>query len=146
MYIADTLSRGMSPSKTVGSQKREEIFLTECEQEVESVNMAYMVSVSGERMEEIREKTKDDSDLMSIMGYIQNGWPLTRKSLPVDIQMYFTFREELSVQNGVIFKGERVVVPNSMRAKIIGLIHVSHQCFTQLLTLIGHYVLKRKFQ
>ena len=126
MYIADTLSRGVNPSKTPGSQKREEIFQTECEQEVESVNMAYMASVSDERMEEIREKTKCDSDLVSLMRYIQNGWPLTRKSLPVDIQMYFTFREELSVQNGIIFKGERVVIPNSMRAKIIGLIHISH--------------------
>ena len=126
MYIADTLSRGVSPSKTVGNQKREDIFLSECEQEIEKVNMAYMVSVSGERMEEIRENTKTDSDLMSLMGYIQNGWPSERKSLPIDIQMYFTFREELSVQNGVIFKGERVVVPTSMRSKIIGLIHVSH--------------------
>ena len=126
MYIADTLSRGVKPSQTIGNQKREDIFLSECEQEIEKVNMAYMVSVSGERMEEIRENTKTDSDLMSLMGYIQNGWPSERKSLPIDIQMYFTFREELSVQNGVIFKGERVVVPTSMRSKIIGLIHVSH--------------------
>ena len=126
MYIADTLSRGVKPSTTVGSQKREDVFLTECEKEVESVNMAYMVSVSGERMDEIREKTKDDNDLVSIMRYIQNGWPISRKSLPVEIQMYFTFREELSVQNGIIFKGERVVIPTSMRTKIIGLIHLSH--------------------
>ena len=126
MYIADTLSRGVNPSKAQGSPKKEDIFQSECEREVESVNMACMVSVSDERMDEIREKTKDDKDLMYIMGYIQNGWPLTRKSLPVDIQMYFTFREELSVQNGIIFKGERVVIPKSMRSKIIGLIHVSH--------------------
>ena len=44
----------------------------------------------------------------------------------MELQVYFTFREELSVQNGVIYEGERVVIPNSIRSKIVGLIHVSH--------------------
>ena len=85
-----------------------------------------MVGVSGESFEEIIENTKTDSDLMTLIGYIQNGWLLERKRLPIDIQIFFIFKEEPSVQKGVIFKGERDVLPTSMRKKIIGITHISH--------------------
>lgn len=47
-------------------------------------------------------------------------------ALPLSLNGYFNFREELSVQNGVVFKGERIVVPLSLRQCIIDKIHASH--------------------
>ena len=59
---------------------------------------------------------------------IQAGWPESRGDLPLNLQPYFSFREELSVQDGLIFKGERIVVPNTegLRSKVLGLLHKSH--------------------
>ena len=67
-----------------------------------------------------------DGDLTTLAHYIQKGWPDDRKTLPFSIQAYFPIREELSLQNGVIFKGERVVVPTAMRAKVMNLLHQAH--------------------
>jgi hypothetical protein len=40
--------------------------------------------------------------------------------------IYFDVRDELTVQNGLIFKGERVVIPTSLRLDMIKRIHYSH--------------------
>ena len=42
------------------------------------------------------------------------------------MQDYFPFREKLTVQNGVVFKGERIVVPRCLRKCIIDKLHASH--------------------
>ena len=83
MYIADTLSRTVTPSEARGTQKREEIFLSEREKEVECVQMSQMVSVSDERIEEIKSETKKDRDLMQLIQIIQTGWPSEKNGYSV---------------------------------------------------------------
>lgn len=39
---------------------------------------------------------------------------------------YFSFQDELSTQDGLVFKGERVVIPETLRADITRRIHSSH--------------------
>jgi hypothetical protein len=39
---------------------------------------------------------------------------------------FHPIRDELTEQNGVIFKGERLVVPTSMRTEIIETLHCNH--------------------
>ena len=38
------------------------------------------------------------------MKIIQSDWPEHRKEVPANLQLYFPFREELSILNGLIFK------------------------------------------
>ena len=42
------------------------------------------------------------------------------------MQAYFPFREELSIQDGVVFKGERIVVPSNLRQCMMDEVHASH--------------------
>ena len=42
------------------------------------------------------------------------------------IQEYWPIKEELTVQNGIIFKGHRVVIPKAMRPEMLLRIHASH--------------------
>jgi len=49
---------------------------------------------------------------------IQTGWPDTKEEVPPCVQSYFHFRNELSVQDGLVLKGERLVVPKSIREEI----------------------------
>ena len=52
---------------------------------------------------------------------LRERWP-EHKDLPARIRDYFPLREDLSLQNGLVFKGERLVVPESaieeMKARI----------------------------
>ena len=42
---------------------------------------------------------------------IQKGWPEHKSNVPSVISPYFNMRGEMSIQHGLIFNGERVVVP-----------------------------------
>lgn len=39
---------------------------------------------------------------------------------------YYSFQEEMSVQEGIVFRGERAVIPDSLQKDIIRRIHFSH--------------------
>ena len=41
-----------------------------------------------------------------------NGWPSTIREVPSEIQPYWTFREELTIENGIVLKGIQIVVPH----------------------------------
>ena len=66
-------------------------------------------------------------DILAILKYtIQKRWPSTIKELPSEIQPYWTFREELTIEDGIILKGTRIVVPNTKQVEILKLIHEGH--------------------
>lgn len=51
---------------------------------------------------------------------IQKGWPDKQRQLPDKIKQYWTFREELSYADELIFKNSRLVVPHALRLKCSG--------------------------
>ena len=57
---------------------------------------------------------------------IKNGWPETKEEVPSEIWEYFNFKEELSIQDGILFKGNRVIVPIALRPHMITQVHSSH--------------------
>ena len=57
---------------------------------------------------------------------IQQGWPKTIKEVPQEIQKYWTFHEELTIEDGLILKGTRIVIPDEKREEILKQIHEGH--------------------
>ena len=54
------------------------------------------------------------------------GWPSSIKQMPQVLQLYWTFREELTVGNSLILKGTRIVIPVKKHKAILKLIHEGH--------------------
>ena len=46
--------------------------------------------------------------------------------VPDDVKPFFCVRDEMAVYDGLIFKGERIVVPKSLRSTMKKEIHSSH--------------------
>ncbi|XP_048577670.1 uncharacterized protein K02A2.6-like [Nematostella vectensis] len=57
---------------------------------------------------------------------IQIGWPEERKELPACLMPYFSCRDELAIYDGLVFKGERLIVLKAMRASMKERLHSSH--------------------
>jgi len=75
---------------------------------------------------QIQRETEKDGSLQSLKAVIQQGWPDDRSALPPVVSPYFNMRDEMSVQDGLIFKQERVVVPKAARGELLRRIHNSH--------------------
>ena len=50
---------------------------------------------------------------------IHEGWPNNIKDLPTVLRQYWSFRDELAVESGVIFKGRQILIPKSLQADIL---------------------------
>ena len=57
---------------------------------------------------------------------IQDGWPINRSKVPLDLVVYYHIRDELAVDGDVILKGLRCVIPRSLRQTIMERIHCGH--------------------
>ena len=56
-------------------------------------------------------KTELDEGLQQLKLIIKIGWPETKEEVPSEIRRYFDFKEELSIQYGILFNWNRVIVP-----------------------------------
>jgi len=88
--------------------------------------MAESVSIRKLTLQEIKSATEVDAELQALAPIITQGWPERRADVPSQLQVCFPFREELSIQDGVVFKGERIVVPSSLRQCMMDKVHSSH--------------------
>ena len=55
-----------------------------------------------------------------------NSWPGKAKECVDEVKPYFLVREELCVEQGVILRGERIVVPSQMRERVLVNAHEGH--------------------
>lgn len=131
MYLADTLSRAYRVRKSTKEDVAEDVMYIEdmrgdTERELEHINMIQYLPVSEPTLIAIQQATESDPTLRELKRTIRQGWPATKAGVSANISGYFTFRDELSLQNGLVFKGERLVIPMSVKADMLAKIHRSH--------------------
>ena len=69
------------------------------------------VPATENRLDRTRVATTVDPALHQLRNYIFHSWPLQRQQLPGRLQHYWDYREEPSVEDGLIFKAHRLVIP-----------------------------------
>ena len=85
-----------------------------------------MLSISEPQPEEILQETAADPVLQSLTQVILKGWPEKKDDLPKELHPYFDVRDELTAQDGVLFKGLRCRIPSSLSPKIRERLHGAH--------------------
>ena len=76
--------------------------------------------------QQIRIATQEDDEIALLKHTITQGWPSTIKGVSSVLQSYWTFREELKIEDGIILKGTRIVVPAKKCEAVLMLIHEGH--------------------
>ena len=77
-------------------------------------------------LQQIRIATQEDDELVLLKYTITQGWPNTIKDVPSILQSYWTFQEELTIEDGIILKGTRIVIPAKKCEAVLNLIHEGH--------------------
>lgn len=70
--------------------------------------------VSDSKLIEIQAATTQDAQLTVLKQVIQVGWPESRKKFPPSVAEYSNHRDEITEINGVLFKGEKIIVPHTL--------------------------------
>lgn len=133
MYIADMLSgaylqadhsqQGNIPEYQIFQLSQEQLLF----QEIADINQADYIRLSEGTNQQIKQCTIADAALQkSLMNMIMTGWPLSKEEVPVCICEYWNYKEELTVQDGVLYNRMKVIVPASMRPQMITRAHSSH--------------------
>jgi hypothetical protein len=82
--------------------------------------------ISDKKLEEIRLHTANDAQLCALEQTIQIGWPNMKKDCDLLVSPFWNYRDELTVVNGIIMKGEKIVIPRSLRSQMLKILHSSH--------------------
>ena len=119
MYIEDALCRAYLPETN-------ESLVPELE--VNEVNLTAHLPISPDKYVEFKKATAEDQVMQQLLqDTVFDGWPNTKAELPVDIRPYWTCRDEVSSVDGLLFKGNKLVVPDALRAQMLDKINESHQ-------------------
>ncbi len=103
----------------------------ETQQNEEELNL-YVNSVvtslpaTEKRLHEIQQHQEADPVLQQVKKYSLEGWP-TKRRVEAIVQPYFRFAGELTVENGLLLKGCRLVIPKSLQSDILEKLHTAHQ-------------------
>ena len=75
----------------------------------------------------VKSASAKDSTMQLLKNTIYNGWPGYRKHCPKELWEYWNIRCDLVLEDGLILKGDRVVVPESLHTRVLEAMHTSHQ-------------------
>lgn len=85
----------------------------------------------------IREQTKKDPVLSQVAQLLEGGWA---EGVKTELSCYYGRRDELSLQEGVILIGSRVVIPTACRSTLLVELHQSHPGMVRMKTLARSYI------
>ena len=84
-------------------------------------------SPTDTRLQELGEQAVKDPEYQQLQTVILNGFPSHRQQLPEACRRFWNVREHLSVDDGLIVHGCRLLIPTTMRLQVLSDLHDSHQ-------------------
>ena len=79
---------------------------------------------------QIKQWTRTDPVLSQVLLYTTKGWP---NSCQMEtFKPYFTRKDEISIQDGCLMWGSRVIVPSRGRQRVLDELHACHLGMTKM--------------
>ena len=138
MHLADALSRAPIGAST--QRSKEELEPAECLLLVEENSVIRKSAIPEFSFEEVVRETEADAALQLLVKTVQEEWPESSRTLPIEVSPYFPFREEIVWMKGVLWKGNGCVIPKNIRQKILKRLHAAYSGVESCLKLAREYV------
>ena len=69
---------------------------------------------------------KEDTEIHELKELIQDGWPKDRRHLRKNLRIYWPYRDELTLYEGIIYKVLATLIPDSVKTMIMRKLHAAH--------------------
>lgn len=86
---------------------------------------------------QIAKVTRTDTELSKLQRFIMEGWP---KEIPEELKAYHKKHAELSVEQGCVLWGTRVITPTKLRAAVLKELHRGHPGIVKMKAIARQYV------
>ena len=120
MVVPDTLSRAMK--KSVFQSDRD--LARDIQLYVDTVIKT--LPFSDIHLEQVKQETEKDEPFLQLMNTVIAGWPDSKENCSPTLLPFWNIRTELSVANEIIVKGNKILIPKSMRPGMLSKIHEGH--------------------
>ena len=75
----------------------------------------------------VKFSTAQDHTMNLLKNTVFKGWPPYRKLCPQELWEFWNFRCDLTLEDGLVLKRSRIVIPASMSNQVLKAIHLGHQ-------------------
>ena len=120
LYVPHTLSRAYDKDNiTQGNDMHDDMkHMIHC--------VVKDLPISDIKLAQLRQVTKEDQDTQILSKHIKEGWPQNKQNVPVQIRLFWNVRHDLHLIDGLVMKGQCLVIPLSWRPNILQQIHNGH--------------------
>lgn len=131
MYISDHLSRSSLPVRPVKTGQQYDIFAVEdgIYEELERIDPSLYNNVTDVTLERVSQHMKTDETMKELVKISSQGWPVDKQDVPEELRQFWPYRDEISAQAGIVYRGTRVIIPKAMRKDMLEKMHASHRGF-----------------
>ena len=86
---------------------------------------------------DIRSATRTDPLLETVLRYTKSGWPV---DVAPELKPYWTRRDQLIIENNILLWVMRVIVPTSLRCKVLKDLHDGYPGINRMKQIARSYV------
>jgi hypothetical protein len=90
-------------------------------------------------VDEIRAVAASDGEYSALIAAIESGFPERRDRAPAAVGNYWGIRHQLSVEQGIVLFGNRIVIPQAARKNVLRKLQAAHQGIVRTNRRAGHY-------
>ena len=94
--------------------------------EIELEKTIHAIQVSNKQLERVRNEMSSDAQLSMLREQVTTGWPDQASQTPKPVRPFWSMKDCISVEDGVLFYGQRMIVPESLRSEFLERIHAGH--------------------
>ena len=84
------------------------------------------MNIGKPRIALIRRGRATDQTLQQLLLTVMSGWPEHKHLLAPDVNIYWTFRDVIAAHNGILYNGDRMIIPKQVQKNMLSRLH-NHQ-------------------
>lgn len=120
LLIADALSRNPESRLTEDDVRLEKEI--QCQVHMITTSLPF----SDAYVTKFKNSVQNDTLLQSLKCQILDGWPENVNMVNDKLKPFWNFREELTFQDDLLYKGERILIPKEYQAEMLTRLHEGH--------------------
>lgn len=89
------------------------------------VNSVSSLPVSDQQLLSMKAETEKNTLMTELCSYASTEWPQSKQHLQEILKPFWSFRDELHVEDGLLLRNNKLVIPPAKRREVLGLLHAA---------------------